>query len=111
MGTLSWAFNFVPWWSWFVVAGVILLATIPYWSPIWAMTPNWLKTVIAAVAGLLAAYFAGRNRGAKDERDKSAAASARAVQRREETHNDIEKLPDADVTARLGKSGWLRDGD
>jgi hypothetical protein len=67
--------------------------------------------VLAAVVAGLAAYVAGRNKGSKDERAKAAEASAKAIQRREDIHDDVQKLPDSDVTDRLGKSGWLRDGD
>jgi hypothetical protein len=111
MDWLSYAFNFVPWWVWIVGLLVASIVTYQFWAPIWAVTPRPAKVTLAAVGAVLAAYVAGRNRGSKDERAKAAEASTKAIQRREDIHNDVQKLPDSDVVDRLGKPGWLRDGD
>ena len=69
MDWLSYAFNYVPWWIWTVIA-IVLLAV--FWQtllPIWLALPKWLKGLILGTGALLTAYFAGRNRGSKDERD------------------------------------------
>ena len=107
MSTLSWAFNFVPWWMWPVGLLVAAIVTWQFWAPIWALLPRPVKVALAAVGAVSVAYIAGRNRGSKDERDQRAKKDARAVQTRKETDDEVRNLPDADVDRRLDK--WMRD--
>lgn len=107
MDTLSWIFNFVPWWVW-TVAGVVLVAV--FWqvlAPIWLVLPKWLKALILGVGALLTAYVAGRNRGSKDERDQRAKADAHAIQNRKDVDDEVRNLPADDLDRRLDK--WMRD--
>lgn len=107
MDTLSWLFNFMPWWVWLAIV-VVLLAV--FWQallPVWLALPKWLKGIILGAGALFTAYIAGRNRGSKDERDQRAKADARAVQTRKETDDEIRNAPAADVDRRLDK--WMRD--
>lgn len=107
MSTISWAFNFVPWWVWLIAVLVAAGFTYQFWMPIWLALPKWLKGLILGTGALLAAYVAGRNRGSKDERDQRAKADARAIQTRKETDDEVRNAPAADVDRRLGK--WMRD--
>lgn len=107
MDTLSWAFNFVPWWVWVVAIVVAVIVTYQFWMPVWLALPKWLKALILGIAALVTAYVAGRNRGAKDERDQRARADARAIQTRKETDDEIRNAPAADVDRRLDR--WMRD--
>jgi hypothetical protein len=107
MDTLSWAFNYVPWWVWGVIA-VVLLAV--FWQallPIWLVMPKWLKGLILGAGALLTAYIAGRNRGSKDERDRRAKADAHAIQNRKDVDDEVRNLPADDLDRRLDK--WMRD--
>lgn len=107
MDTLSWLANYLPWWVLPVVAAVALVATIPYWTPIWAVMPRWLKTAIVAVSGGFTLYWMGRNKGSKDERDQRAKADAAAVETRSKVHDEISNLKPADRDKRLDR--WMRD--
>ncbi|KQW22805.1 hypothetical protein ASC80_05550 [Afipia sp. Root123D2] len=107
MDTLSWLFNFVPWWVWVVIAAVLLAVFWQALLPVWLTLPKWLKGIILGAGALFTAYAAGRNRGSKDEREQRAKADARAVQTRKETDDEIRNAPAADVDRRL--DGWMRD--
>lgn len=107
MDAISYAFNFIPWWVWFVAALVGLALTIQFWTPIWAVMPTWMKVVLGAIGAVLMAYVAGRNRGSKDEREQRAKADARAVQTRKETDDEVRNLSPSDVDKRLDR--WNRD--
>ena len=107
MDTLSYAFNYVPWWVWLVAVLVGLGLTIQFWAPIWAALPKPVKVALAALGAVAVAYIAGRNRGAKDERDQRAKADARALQTRKETDDEVHNLPADDLDRRLGR--WMRD--
>lgn len=107
MDMISWAFNFIPWWVWVVAVLILLGFTVQFWTPIWAVLPRPVKIVLGALAALIAAYVAGRNRGAKDERDQRAAANARALQTRAEVDHEVASKSDADLDRDL--NGWMRD--
>lgn len=107
MDTLSYAFNYVPWWVWTVFA-IVLVAV--FWQtllPIWLALPKWLKGLILAAGALLTAYVAGRNKGSNDERDRRAKADAHAIQTRKETDDEVRNRPAARVDSDLDK--WMRD--
>lgn len=107
MDTLSYAFNYVPWWVWTVIA-IVLLAV--FWQtllPIWLALPKWLKGLILGAGALLTAYVAGRNKGSKDERDRRAKADAHAIQNRKDVDDEVRNLPADDLDRRLDK--WMRD--
>jgi len=107
MDWLSYAFNFVPWWVWTVIA-VVLLAV--FWQallPIWLALPKWLKGLILGTGALLTAYVAGRNKGSKDERDRRAKADAHAIQNRKDVDDEVRNLSPSDTDKRLDR--WYRD--
>jgi hypothetical protein len=107
MDALSWAFNYVPWWVWTVIA-IVLVAV--FWQtllPIWLALPEWLKGLILGAGALLTAYVAGRNRGSKDERDRRVKADAHAIQNRKDVEDEVRNLPADDLDRRLDK--WMRD--
>lgn len=107
MSTISWLFNFIPWWVWTVIA-VVLVAV--FWQallPIWLAFPKWLKGLILGAGILLTTYVAGRNKGSKDERDRRAKADAHAIQNRKDVDDEVRNLPADDLDRRLDK--WMRD--
>jgi|GEM_PF-2742585 len=107
MDTLSWAFNFIPWWAWLVAAIIAAVLTYQFWLPIWAVLPRPVKVLLAAIAAVLTAYVAGRNKGSKDERDRRAKADANAIQNRKDVDDEVRNLPADDLDRRLDK--WMRD--
>lgn len=107
MSTLSWAFNFVPWWVWTVIAFVLVAVFWQALLPIWLALPKWLKGLILAVGALLTAYVAGRNKGSKDERNQRAKKDAQALQTRKDTDDEVRNLPADDLDRRLDL--WMRD--
>lgn len=107
MDTLSYAFNYVPWWVWLVAAIIAAVLTYQFWLPIWAMLPRPVKVLVAAIAAVLTAYVAGRNKGSKDERDRRAKADAHAIQNRKDVDDEVRNLPTDDLDRRLDR--WMRD--
>lgn len=107
---MSWIVDHLPWWAYWLATIFAALATLPMWWPIatwlWALLPNWARLLIVGALAVLTAYAAGRNRGSANERARAREAGVKAEQRREEKHNEIEALPDADLDRRLNR--WLR---
>jgi hypothetical protein len=106
---ISWAANFIPWWVWPIALAVVVIAFLPYITPIWNMLPRPLKAAIIAVLGLFTAYWAGRNKGAKDERDKTKKQTDQAITKRQEVHDEVSKLTPSEVDRRLDERGDFRD--
>jgi hypothetical protein len=105
--TLSYWWNYVPWWVAPIVLAIVLVATIPYWLPLWAGAPKWLKTLLVALGGGLTIYQMGRNKGRKDSDAQIAKQNAQAEAKRTEVDNEIANLNPADRDKRLDR--WLRD--
>ncbi len=104
---MSWLLDVTPYWVWIIVAGVILVATLPWWSAIWAVTPRPVKIALVAIAGLATAYLAGRNRGVANEKQRQKDADANAVKGRLETNAEVNNMPAARRDGELDK--WMRD--
>lgn len=108
---MSWLLDFLPWWTWYAVAGVALLLTIPWWWPlfnlVWAWLPSWAKSVIIGVGVALGAYLAGRNRGSSNERARQKARDANAIKTRLETNDAVARMDDATRKQRIDQ--WVRD--
>lgn len=102
---LSW----LPTWVYWVAAAAALIATIPYWTPIWIAMPKPLKYAILAAGGLFTAWHAGRRQQRLADEQAQREASARAVERRQEIKKDVAKMSDSDVDRELRSSGWMRD--
>lgn len=103
----SWIFDHIPWWAWFVAAAIGLAATYPMWSAIWLLLPRPVKVALAVVAGLVAAYLAGRNRGVANEQERQKEANAKAVKRRLDTNEEVSRLDSGTRDKQL--DGWMRD--
>lgn len=106
IGTLL---SYVPWWLYWVIAAIVLAATIPYWSAIWLGLPKWAKGAILAVAGLLTAWTMGRRQQRIEDEKKQKEADSKALQRRQEVRNEVSRLDDSAVDRRMRESGWMRD--
>jgi hypothetical protein len=116
MDTLSWMFNFVPWWVWLVIAGGgggAILAFVPgalaLVVSVWNMLPRPVKVVLGGIVAILVAYVAGRNKGSKDERDMNEKRGAQATAKRLEIKRDVQNLKPSEVDAQLKKHGDFRD--
>jgi hypothetical protein len=99
--------DWVPWWAWVIAVGVALAATYPFWSAIWLVLPRWLKVLFIGIGTVLAAYFAGRNRGRSNERERQARADAEATKRRLKTNEEVRNMRPTDRDKSLDK--WMRD--
>jgi hypothetical protein len=99
--------DWIPWWAWVIAAGVALAATYPFWSAIWLILPRWIQVSLIAVGAVFAAYFAGRNRGRSNERDRQAKANAEATNRRLKTNEEVRNMRPADRDKSLDQ--WMRD--
>lgn len=108
---MSWILDWLPWWTWYAVAGSALFFTAPWWMPfariVWGLLPSWARAAIITIVVALGAWLAGRNRGASNERARQKAKDAAAVKTRTETDNAIDHLDPATRKRRLDK--WLRD--
>lgn len=97
----------VPWYVYLFVGLLALVVSIPYWLPVWNVLPvtvRWFLVVIAT-AGL--AYFAGRNKAARDAAQAREKANANAIANRQKVDATIAGTSDAGVIAGLDK--WMRD--
>lgn len=99
--------DWVPWWAWYVIGAIALFATLPYWYPIWAILPRWLKTILIALGAFFAAYLMGRNRGRRNAEQERQQNDANAIQNRQKVDQEISNLPPAAVDKRLDR--WVRD--
>lgn len=108
---MSMIIDWLPWWVIPSLCAVALGLTVPYWwplfMPLWAWTPKWIKVALGAVGAAVLAYFAGRNRGAKNERERKDEATRRAIETRNEVQNDVAKADAPTVDKRLDR--WMRD--
>lgn len=97
----------IPWWIYPAAAGVVLAVTVQFWSPIWLALPRPVKAAIIGAGAIFGAYIAGRNRGARNERDRRDAANAQANQKRTEIEDEIRNSSDDDLHKRASR--WMRD--
>jgi hypothetical protein len=105
----SWFSVHLYWWVIPLIGGIALIATMPWWSPIWAVLPKWLKLSLGAIAAGLTIWQAGKNKGAADSDARREKADTRATQKREEVHEEIKKLDPAERDKRLDR--WMRHDD
>lgn len=103
MSTVGWLFNFIPWWLPYVIAAVALVATMPYWGPLWNALPTKLKTVLIALGAGIGLWWMGRNQGAKSERDQLKKREAGAVKQKEQINADVHNATDDDLDRRLDR--------
>lgn len=106
MSTIGWLFNFVPWWAPWLLGGVALVFTMNFWLPIWGMIPTKAKIALGAVGAGVAAWWMGRNQGAKSERDQLAKREAGAVKQREKIDENVHQLSNDDLSKRRAR--WNR---
>lgn len=104
---MTWILDYVPYWAWIIIAGVLLIATYPLWSTIWLVIPKPVKIALAAIGAVAVAYLAGRNRGVSNEQQRQKDADAKAVKRRLDTNEEVGKLDPGTRDKQLG--GWMRD--
>lgn len=116
MDTISWAFNYIPWWVWIIITaggGGAILAFVPgalaLVVSIWNMLPRPIKFVLGGAAAVVVAYLAGRNKGSKDERTMQAKRGAQATQNRKEINDEVRTMSPTKVDAELKRHGDFRE--
>lgn len=116
MDTISWAFNYIPWWVWVLIAGGgggAILAFVPgalaLVVSIWNALPKPVKVVLGGIAAVAVAYVAGRNKGSKDERAMEARRNAQATQKRLEVNREVQQMSPTQVDAELKRHKDFRD--
>jgi membrane protein required for beta-lactamase induction len=97
----------IPWYVYAFVIGLALVASIPYWLPVWNVLPNWLRWLLVAIVTTGLAYFAGRNKAAKDAAAAREKANANAIANRQKVDAKIAGTSDAGVASSLDK--WMRE--
>lgn len=109
---MSWIIDNTPWWVYMLIlggGGGALLAFVPgvlaLLVSIWSMMPTKLKIAVGAVIAFIGVYLGGRYRGARNERDKTAAQDARATNVARETKDEVGKLSTSEVDKRLEERG------
>lgn len=109
MNWLHVAWDWLPWWSFVIVAIVIIASCWQFIAPIWAILPAPVKWLLGLFAGIALAVQYGRNAGEKNAAKKRADDNANAVNTRKQIDAKVEAMPDRDVTADLDRNKWLRD--
>lgn len=104
---IAWIFDHTPLWVWLLAGGAGLAASYTIWLPIWGLLPKPAQAALIALAAVIGAYLAGRNRGAANEQQRQKEQNAKAIQTRTEIDHEVRNLPDADLKRRGAK--WLRD--
>jgi hypothetical protein len=108
---LNWIIDQIPWWVYIVIGGMILLPLMFYFGPVilavWERMPRWLKITLGVFGGFFMSYLAGRNKAARDAKERERRLGQEAVQTREKVRDEVSKVPDSDLDKRLGKR--LRD--
>lgn len=104
-----WAWSFIPWWIFVVIAFVVIAFCWQFIAPIWAILPKPVKWLLGFVGAILVAVQYGRNKGEKAAQDKRAQDNAKAVETRKTIDAKVEAMPDADVTRDLERNKWMRD--
>lgn len=108
---ISWFIDQIPLWVYITVALLIAAPLLYFFGPIiatvWNVLPRWVKVALGFVAALFSAYVLGRNKAARNAKEEQKRRDARAVQTRQEVHDDVQKLNRADTDKRLDR--WMRD--
>lgn len=107
MWLLSWLFDVIPWWVYLAAIITIAAITYPMWSAVWLLLPRPVKAALILVGTGGLAYFAGRNRGYQNARDRQKQADAEATKRRLDTNAEVTRMPAADRDKSLDR--WMRD--
>lgn len=108
---IEWIFAQVPWWAWLILVSPFVGAAFYFFGPvimaIWAVVPRPVKWVLGGVLAFTLAFFAGRNKGIKLQKEQQKRLDERAVQKRQEIHDEVQKLDQPSLDKRLDK--WMRD--
>jgi 4-amino-4-deoxy-L-arabinose transferase-like glycosyltransferase len=101
----------IPWWVYLGVmivgAGVAWYFLAPILLPLWKLMPNWLKVTLGVIVAVFLAFIKGRNTGHSNAVKEQEKRNAEGEAKRNELHNQVERLPSSDVDDRLSK--WMRD--
>lgn len=109
MNMLRMAWDWLPWWSFVIVAIVVIASCWQFVAPIWALLPNSVKWLLGLIGAIFVAVQYGRNAGEKNAAKKRADDNANAINTRKQIDAKVEAMPDSAVTKQLGDNKWLRD--
>lgn len=108
---IAWVIDWVPWWGWATLVGVVLLFTLQFWYPlavtIWNALPSWARWGLIGVTGGFLAYLAGRNKGRRNAAEEQRRKDAAAIKARLESNQRVERMSPAAKKRELDK--WMRD--
>lgn len=108
---IEWLIAQIPWWVYLIVAAPFVGAAFYFFSPlimgIWAITPKWLRWLLGGLLALILTFFAGRNKGITLQKEQQKRVDEKGVQKRQEIHDEVQKLNPTDLDKRLDK--WMRD--
>ena len=108
---ISWIIDQIPLWVYITIGTLFTGAMFYFFSPIliplWNVTPRWVKVAGGTVLAVFLAYVSGRNRGNKNAREEQKRRDARAVQTRQEIHDDVAQRSPDRVKRDIDK--WMRD--
>ena len=111
MFVIDWIVDHIPLWVWLTVSGcavaVVLYFFSPVLLPIWRMIPLPVRVGLIGAFAAVMAYLAGRRTGRQNADEERKRNDAQAIQNREKTHDEIQKLSPSDRRKRL--DGWVRD--
>lgn len=103
------ALDHVPLWVWLAIAfaafGALYWFFAPVVAAVWALTPKPVKIALGAIAAGLGIFVYGRYQGARTARELQKQKEARAVQDRQEIHDEVKNLSDDDLDKRFDK--WV----
>lgn len=103
--------NMIPWWVYLILivagAGILWVYFGPLLLAIWSRLPAWAKYVIGLLLAIGLSVVYGRNKGFADARERQKKLDEKAVQKRQEIHNEVSKLDTTQLDKRLDK--WMRD--
>lgn len=99
----TWGLSFIDWKVWLVILLIGAGLTFQFWAPIWLALPLWMKVGIIFIIVAVMAYFAGRNTGAKGERDVQRKKDAEGEQLRTRIDDTIKRLDATALEKRASK--------
>lgn len=113
---MSWIIDNVPLYVWLLLlggGGGAILAFVPgalaLVASIWTMLPPKARWFLGGIGVLAGAYFGGRYRGARNERDKNKDRADNAVRNRMEVEQDVKRMSPSEVDKKLEERGDFRD--
>ena len=108
---IEWLLAQIPWWVYLIIAAPFVGAAFYFCTPlimwIWGIMPRWARWTLGAVVVFILTFVAGRTKGIKLQQEQQKRIEERAIRKRQEIHDDVQKASPSDIDKRLDK--WMRD--